>query len=65
VPLRTVLETAGILPTPRSVVLYSYDEWVTSIDLSDALHPQTILSTSHWFVRSLWLLATSAVQRRL
>jgi len=39
-----VLETAGILPTARSVVLYSYDDWVTSIDLSDALHPQTILA---------------------
>jgi DMSO/TMAO reductase YedYZ molybdopterin-dependent catalytic subunit len=44
VPLRTVLETAGILPTARSVVLYSYDDWVTSIDLADALHPQTILA---------------------
>jgi DMSO/TMAO reductase YedYZ molybdopterin-dependent catalytic subunit len=44
VPLRTVLETAGILPTARSVVLYSYDDWLTSIDLSDALHPQTILA---------------------
>jgi hypothetical protein len=44
VPLRTVLETAGILGSARSVVLYSYDEWVTSIDLSDALHPQTILA---------------------
>jgi len=44
VPLRTVLERAGILPTARSVVLYSYDDWLTSIDLSDALHPQTILA---------------------
>lgn len=44
VPLRTVLETAGILPTAKSVVLYSYDDWLTSIDLSDAQHPQTILA---------------------
>jgi DMSO/TMAO reductase YedYZ molybdopterin-dependent catalytic subunit len=44
VALRTVLERAGILPTARSVVLYSYDDWLTSIDLSDALHPQTILA---------------------
>jgi DMSO/TMAO reductase YedYZ molybdopterin-dependent catalytic subunit len=44
VPLRVVLETAGILPTAKSVVLYSYDDWLTSIDLSDALHPQTILA---------------------
>ena len=44
VPLHTVLETAGILPTARSVVLYLLDDWVTSIDLSDALHRQTILA---------------------
>jgi DMSO/TMAO reductase YedYZ molybdopterin-dependent catalytic subunit len=44
VPLRTVLETAGILPTARSVVFYSYDQWAVSIDLFDALHPQTILA---------------------
>ena len=25
-------------------MLYSYDDWLTSIDLSDALHPQTILA---------------------
>jgi DMSO/TMAO reductase YedYZ molybdopterin-dependent catalytic subunit len=44
VPLRTVLEATGILPTARFVVLYSYDDWLTSIDLLDALHPQTILA---------------------
>jgi DMSO/TMAO reductase YedYZ molybdopterin-dependent catalytic subunit len=44
VPLRTVLETAGILPTARFVVLHSYDEWAVSIDLADALHPQTLLA---------------------
>ena len=44
VPLRVVLEAAGILPTARFVVLYSYDDWLTSIDLPDALHPQTILA---------------------
>ena len=43
-PLRAVLETAGILPTAKSVVLHSYDEWAVSIDLSDALHPQTLLA---------------------
>ncbi len=26
------------------MVLYSYDDWVDSIDLLDALHPQTILA---------------------
>jgi len=44
VPLRTVLETAGILATAKAVVLYSYDDWVMSIDLADALHPQTLLA---------------------
>ena len=39
-----MLEAAGILPTARFVVLYSYDDWLTSIDLPDALHPQTILA---------------------
>jgi len=44
VPLRTVLEAVGILPTARFVVFHSYDDWVDSIDLNDALHPQTILA---------------------
>jgi DMSO/TMAO reductase YedYZ molybdopterin-dependent catalytic subunit len=44
VPLSTVLDAAGILPSARFVVLYSYDDWVDCIDLLDALHPQTILA---------------------
>jgi DMSO/TMAO reductase YedYZ molybdopterin-dependent catalytic subunit len=44
VPLSLVLEAAGILPSARFVVFYSYDNWVDSIDLLDALHPQTILA---------------------
>jgi hypothetical protein len=44
VPLSLVLAAAGILPTARFVVLHSYDDWVDSIDLLDALHPQTILA---------------------
>jgi DMSO/TMAO reductase YedYZ molybdopterin-dependent catalytic subunit len=44
VPLSLVLETAGILPSARFVVLHSYDDWVDSIDLLDALHPQTVLA---------------------
>jgi len=44
VPLSLVLDAAGILPTARFVVLHSYDDWVDSIDLLDALHPQTILA---------------------
>jgi DMSO/TMAO reductase YedYZ molybdopterin-dependent catalytic subunit len=44
VPLRRVLEAAGILPTARFVNFYSYDDWADSIDLLDALHPQTLLA---------------------
>jgi DMSO/TMAO reductase YedYZ molybdopterin-dependent catalytic subunit len=44
VPLSLVLDAAGILPTARFVVLYAYDDWIDSLDLLDALHPQTILA---------------------
>jgi DMSO/TMAO reductase YedYZ molybdopterin-dependent catalytic subunit len=44
VPLRRVLEAAGLLPTARFVSFYSYDDWADSIDLLDALHPQTLLA---------------------
>jgi DMSO/TMAO reductase YedYZ molybdopterin-dependent catalytic subunit len=44
VPLSLVLNVAGILPTARFVMFYSYDDWADSIDLLDALHPQTILA---------------------
>jgi DMSO/TMAO reductase YedYZ molybdopterin-dependent catalytic subunit len=44
VPLSLVLDAAGVLPTARFVVFYSYDDWVDSIDLLDAFHPQTILA---------------------
>lgn len=44
VPLRLVLEAAGILPTARFVVLYSFDDLGDSLDMVDALHPQTILA---------------------
>ena len=44
VPLSAVLDAAGILPTARFVVFYSYDDWVDSIDMLDALHPQTLLA---------------------
>ena len=44
VPLSLVLEAAGILPSARFVMFHSYDDWVDSIDLLDALHPQTILA---------------------
>ena len=44
VPLSTVLDAVGILQTARFVVFHSHDDWVDSIDLLDALHPQTILA---------------------
>jgi DMSO/TMAO reductase YedYZ molybdopterin-dependent catalytic subunit len=44
VPLRTVLEAAGVRSTARYVQYYAYDGWVDGIDMIDALHPQTILA---------------------
>ena len=44
VPVSQVLDAAGILPTARYVVFYSFDDWIDCIDLFDALHPQTILA---------------------
>jgi DMSO/TMAO reductase YedYZ molybdopterin-dependent catalytic subunit len=44
VPLAAVLHAVGILPTARFVVLHSVDDWVDSLDMNDALHPQTILA---------------------
>ena len=44
VPLSTVLDAAGMLPTARFVIFCSYDDLVDSIDRLDALHPQTLLA---------------------
>jgi DMSO/TMAO reductase YedYZ molybdopterin-dependent catalytic subunit len=44
VPLSAMLDAAGVLPTARYVVFHSYDDWIDSIDMLDALHPQTILA---------------------
>jgi DMSO/TMAO reductase YedYZ molybdopterin-dependent catalytic subunit len=44
VPLRRVLEAAGILPTARFVNFYAFDDTADGIDMFDALHPQTILA---------------------
>ncbi|MGJ5816351.1 molybdopterin-dependent oxidoreductase [Paludibaculum fermentans] len=44
-PLQDVLNAAGVLPQARYVVYFSYDRnWWDSIDMSDALHPQTIVT---------------------
>jgi DMSO/TMAO reductase YedYZ molybdopterin-dependent catalytic subunit len=44
-PLHTVLEVAGALPGARYVVYWSMEEgWWESIDMADALHPQTLVA---------------------
>jgi DMSO/TMAO reductase YedYZ molybdopterin-dependent catalytic subunit len=44
VSLRRVLEAAGIRTSARFVTLYAFDGLADSIDMFDALHPQTILA---------------------
>jgi DMSO/TMAO reductase YedYZ molybdopterin-dependent catalytic subunit len=44
VPLGRVLEACGIADTARFVVFNSVDGWWDSIDMDDALHPQTMLA---------------------
>src|SRR5215471_4708054 len=44
-PLSHVLNEAGILPQARYLVYFSIDpDWWESIDMADALHPQTFLT---------------------
>jgi DMSO/TMAO reductase YedYZ molybdopterin-dependent catalytic subunit len=45
VPLSHVLDQVGILPQARYVVYFSIDdEWWDSVDMADALHPQTLIA---------------------
>jgi len=44
VPLSRVLDAAGLSLSARCVCFYSYDDWADSLDMLDALHPQTILA---------------------
>jgi DMSO/TMAO reductase YedYZ molybdopterin-dependent catalytic subunit len=44
VQLRHVLEAVGVQPSARFLVYTSYDDAIDSIDLLDALHPQTLLA---------------------
>ena len=45
VPLFHVLEAVGVQPQARYVVYFSIDrDWWDSIDMADALHPQTFLA---------------------
>jgi DMSO/TMAO reductase YedYZ molybdopterin-dependent catalytic subunit len=44
-PLIEVLSDAGMMPRARYVVYFSIDQaWWESIDMADALHPQTLLA---------------------
>ena len=43
-PLSLVLQHAGMLPSARFVNFYGFDGYMESIDMVDALHPQTILA---------------------
>jgi DMSO/TMAO reductase YedYZ molybdopterin-dependent catalytic subunit len=45
VPLSHVLDVAGILPQAKYVVYFSIDRyWWDSVDMADALHPQTLIA---------------------
>jgi DMSO/TMAO reductase YedYZ molybdopterin-dependent catalytic subunit len=44
VPLSVVLHHVGINPAARYVFFFTFDEWWDSIDMDDALHPQTLLA---------------------
>ena len=44
-PLAGVLDAVGVLPQARYVVYFSIEpDWWESIDMADALHPQTLLT---------------------
>ena len=44
VPLSYVLERVGIHPNAKYVFFFAFDDWWDSIDMDDALHPQTLLA---------------------
>jgi DMSO/TMAO reductase YedYZ molybdopterin-dependent catalytic subunit len=43
-PLSSVLEMVGAAPHARYVFFFCYDDWFESIDMADALHPQTLIA---------------------
>ena len=44
-PLSAILSTIGVRPTARYLVYYSTDpEWWESIDIDEAMHPQTLVT---------------------
>jgi DMSO/TMAO reductase YedYZ molybdopterin-dependent catalytic subunit len=44
VRLSHVLDLVQVVPRARYVVFFSFDNWWESIDMADALHPQTFLA---------------------
>jgi DMSO/TMAO reductase YedYZ molybdopterin-dependent catalytic subunit len=42
--LSDVLNAAGILPQAKWVFFFAFDQWWDSIDIPDAMHPQTFLA---------------------
>lgn len=44
VPLSTVLQHVGVRPSARFVNFHSYDDYIETVDMLDAFHPQTILA---------------------
>jgi hypothetical protein len=44
VPVAALLALVAPLPSARFLLFKSYDDWADSIDMSDAMHPQTILA---------------------
>jgi DMSO/TMAO reductase YedYZ molybdopterin-dependent catalytic subunit len=44
VQLSRVLQEVGALPQARYVVIETVDGWWDSVDMADALHPQTLLA---------------------
>ena len=42
--LSSVLELVGPAPHARYVFFFCYDDWFESIDMADALHPQTLIA---------------------
>jgi DMSO/TMAO reductase YedYZ molybdopterin-dependent catalytic subunit len=44
VALSHVLEHVGVHPAAKYVFFFTFDEWWDSIDMDDALHPQTLLA---------------------
>jgi len=43
-PLSSVLEMVGVAPHAKYVFFFCYDDWFESIDMADALHPQTLIA---------------------